>query len=95
MVEALNRGGKVVGAAPYTDSNPKGQIDRVFELARDFDIDIDMHLDFGPGSDNLDLVHVCELTEKFGYGGRVTVGHVTKLAACTGSDLRRRRQADG
>ena len=80
MVEALRRGGKVVGAAPYTDSNPKGQIDRIFEMAREFDIDIDMHLDFGPDSDNLDLVHVCELTEKFRYGGRVTVGHVTKLA---------------
>ena len=80
MVEALRHGGKVVGAAPYTDSNPKGQIDRVFEMAREFDIDIDMHLDFGPDSDNLDLVHVCELTEKFRYGGRVTVGHVTKLA---------------
>jgi cytosine deaminase len=80
MVEALSRGGKVVGAAPYTDSNPKGQIDRVFELAREFDIDIDMHLDFGPDSDNLDLIYVCELTEKFAYGGRVTVGHVTKLA---------------
>ena len=41
------RGGQVVGAAPYTDTNPHGQIDRVFEIAREFDIDIDMHLDFG------------------------------------------------
>ena len=80
MVEALKRGGKVVGAAPYNDLNPRGQIDRVFELAREFDIDIDMHLDFGPESDNLDLIYVCELTERFGYGGRVTIGHVTKLA---------------
>ena len=48
MVEGLRRGGSVVGAAPYTDSHPKGQIDRVFEIAREFDIDIDMHLDFGP-----------------------------------------------
>ena len=50
MVEALKRGGKVIGAAPYTDSNPKGQMDRVFELAREFDIDIDMHLDFAPSA---------------------------------------------
>src|SRR4051812_6193910 len=40
MVAALERAGKVVGAAPYTDSSPKGQIDRVFEMARDFDADI-------------------------------------------------------
>jgi len=80
MVEALKRGGKVVGAAPYTDSNPHGQIDRVFEMAREFGIDIDMHLDFGADPANLDLYHVCELTERFGYGGRVAIGHVTKLA---------------
>jgi cytosine deaminase len=80
MVEALRRGGTVVGAAPYTDSDPHGQIDRVFEMAREFDIDIDMHLDFGPDPDNLDLVHVCRRTEEYGYGGRVAIGHVTKLA---------------
>ncbi len=80
MVAALKRGGKVVGAAPYTDSNAKAQMDRVFEMARDFDIDIDMHLDFAPTPDNLDLMYVCELAEKFQYGGRVAIGHVTKLS---------------
>ena len=80
MVEGLRRGGRVVGAAPYTDSDPKGQIDRVFEIAREFDIDIDMHLDFGPDSESLDLDYVCELTERYGYGGRVAIGHVTKLS---------------
>jgi cytosine deaminase len=80
MVQALKRGGKVVGAAPYTDSDSKAQMDRVFEMARDFDIDIDMHLDFAPTPDNLDLMYVCELAEKFQYGGRVAIGHVTKLS---------------
>lgn len=80
MVEALKRGGKVVGAAPYTDTNAKAQMDRVFEMAREFDIDVDMHLDFAPTPDNLDLDYVCELTNKFRYGGRVAIGHVTKLS---------------
>lgn len=81
MVEALKRGGRVVGAAPYTDSDAKGQIRRVFEMARQFDIDIDMHLDFGQDPGDLDLIYVCELTEKYKYGGRVAIGHVTKLSA--------------
>jgi cytosine/creatinine deaminase len=81
MVEALKKGGRVVGAAPYTDSDPHGQIDRIFEIAREFDIDIDMHLDFGPDPDDLDLVHVCKRTDEYGYGGRVAIGHVTKLSA--------------
>lgn len=81
MVEALKNGGGVVGAAPYTDSDPHGQIDRIFELAREFDIDIDMHLDFGPDATELDLEYVCKLTDKFDYGNRVAIGHVTKLSA--------------
>ena len=81
ILAALRQGGSVVGAAPYVDSNPHGQIDRIFEIAREFDIDIDMHLDFGPDPDDLDLLYVCELTEKFKYGGRVAIGHVTKLSA--------------
>jgi cytosine deaminase len=81
MVAALDRGCRVVGGAPYTDSNPPGQIDRVFELARDYDIDIDMHLDFGPTTEGMDLDHVCRRTQEFQYGGRVAIGHVTKAAS--------------
>ena len=96
IVEALKRGGKVVGAAPYTDSDPKGQIDRIFEIAREFDIDIDMHLDFGSDASTLDLTYVCELTERFDYGGRVTIGHVTKLAGASREifDAAAKRMAD-
>lgn len=79
MVAAMKKGATVVGAAPYTDSDPHAQIDRVFEIAREFDADIDMHLDFGATVEHMDIEYVCEVTERFGYGGRVAVGHVTKL----------------
>lgn len=96
MVAALKSGGSVVGAAPYTDSSPHGQIDRVFEIAREFDIDIDMHLDFAPNADDLDLLYVCEQTEKYRYGGRVAIGHVTKLSVAPPELFERcaRRMAD-
>jgi cytosine deaminase len=81
MVAALKRGCRVVGGAPYTDSNPHGQIDRIFEMAREFDVDIDMHLDFGPTADNMDVDHVCRRTEEYKYGGRVAIGHVTKMTS--------------
>jgi cytosine/creatinine deaminase len=81
MREALANGGTVIGAAPYTDSNPHGQIDLVFKIARERDIDIDMHLDFAPTPDNPDLLYVCELAERYKWGGRVAIGHVTKLSA--------------
>jgi cytosine deaminase len=81
MVAALKRGARVVGGAPYTDTDPHGQIDRIFHLAREFDVDIDMHLDFGNTADYMDIDYVCAQTAKFGYGGRVAVGHASKLAS--------------
>ena len=96
MVESLRRGCQVVGAAPYTDTNPKGQIDRVFEMAREFDVDIDMHLDFGPTAANMDVEHVCRRTDEHKYGGRVAIGHVTKATSLAVPEFERmaRRLAD-
>ena len=81
LVEAMNKGAHLIGACPYVDSDPHGQIDRVFDIARDFDCDVDMHLDFALNTDNLDLLYVCDVTEKRKWGGRVTIGHVSKLSA--------------
>jgi cytosine deaminase len=81
MVKAIRHGCRVVGAAPYTDTNPAGQIDRIFAMAREFDLDIDMHLDLGPTAEHMDLDYVCRRTTEYKYGGRVTIGHVTKAAS--------------
>src|SRR5262247_2294820 len=42
LVKALEMGAKVIGAAPNYDVDHGGQIERIFELARRFDDDIDM-----------------------------------------------------
>jgi cytosine deaminase len=81
MVQALRDGARVIGGCPYTDSDPHGQIDRIFELAREFDVDIDFHLDFDIDPDRMTVWHVCDNAERFGWGGRVAVGHVSKLSA--------------
>ena len=96
MVEGLKRGCQVVGGAPYTDSDPPGQIDRLFEMAREFDVDVDMHLDFGNTPEGMTIEHVCNRTEEYGWGGRVTVGHMTQLSTLEVPELERitRRLAD-
>ena len=96
MIEGLKRGCHVVGGAPYTDSDPPGQIDRLFEMARKFDGDVDMHLDFGNTPEGMTIEHVCNRTEEFGYGGRVTVGHMTQLSTLQATEFERitRRLAD-
>jgi cytosine deaminase len=80
MREALAQGATIIGAAPYVDPNPRAQIDRVFEMACEFDVDIDMHLDLGDSPAETDVEYVCDMTERYRYGGRVAIGHVTKLS---------------
>lgn len=80
LAEGLRRGARAVGGAPYVDSDPRGQIDRVFELARDWDAEIDLHLDLADTPDGMQVEYVCRKTEEFGWGGRVAVGHVTQMS---------------
>ena len=80
LIEGLRRGAKLIGATPYADTDPRGQIDRIFEIAREFDVDIDMHLDMGETEAGMHVEYVCCKTEAFGWGGRVTVGHCTQLS---------------
>src|SRR5436305_4431326 len=81
LVAACDAGADLIGGCPYTDSDPHGQIARIFDIARRFDLDIDFHLDFDLDASHMDLEEVCRQTVAFRYGGRVTVGHVTKLSA--------------
>jgi cytosine deaminase len=87
LVEGLRRGAKAIGGAPRYDSDPAGQIRRIFELAREYDVDIDMHLGVGNTPDVTDVALVCELTEQYRRGGRVVVGHMAKLSTMPPPDL--------
>jgi cytosine deaminase len=80
LVQGLKHGARVLGGAPRYDSDEAGQIRRIFELARDFDVDIDFHLDVGPTADAMNIHLVRELTEQYKRGGRVVVGHMAKLS---------------
>jgi cytosine/creatinine deaminase len=80
LVEGLKRGVRVIGGAPRYDTDHAGQIERIFALAREFDVDIDMHLDVGDTADAMDIDLVLDLTLKYKRGGRVVVGHMAKLS---------------
>ena len=81
LVHACDGGADLIGGCPYTDSDPHGQIARIFELAKRYDLDIDFHLDFDLDPSWMHLDEVCRQTAKYGWGGRVAIGHVTKLSA--------------
>jgi len=55
LVAALKAGAPVLGAAPRYDSDPTAQLDRIFALAREFDVDLDLHLDVGDSPEHMDI----------------------------------------
>jgi len=81
LIQALRDGGEVIGGCPYTDTDPNAHLERIFDLAREFDVDVDLHLDFDLDPSWSHLDEVCRQTERRNYGGRVAIGHATKLSA--------------
>jgi cytosine/creatinine deaminase len=87
LVEACEQGADVIGGCPYTDTDPAAQTAHVFAIARRFDLDIDFHLDFDLDPSWMHLDEVCRQTDAHRWGGRVAIGHVTKLSTVDHSDL--------
>ncbi len=81
LIEALELGCDLIGGAPYIDRDSHAQIARIFSLAKRYDLDVDLHLDFDLDPANPDASEVCRITDASGWGGRVAIGHATKLSA--------------
>src|SRR5260370_18012606 len=87
--EALRRrvrkgGVDVVGGMPFKEASPQDSrrhIEIVFEIAREFDADIDMHVDETDDPAARTLEVLAELTIANGWQGRVTAGHTCSLAS--------------
>jgi cytosine/creatinine deaminase len=84
MVAAMEHGADVVGGMPHWEDGEAARRAHVafcFDLAQRFDADVDMHVDETDDGDVRTLATVVEETERRGWQGRVTVGHVCALAA--------------
>ncbi len=84
---AMTMGGDVIGSAPYVDPEPEQNIRIIFDLAQEFDCDVDFHLDFLDDDAPLLLPVVVAETLKRGWQGRVCLGHMTKLAGLSPDSL--------
>ncbi len=81
LKQALEEGADLIGGCPYKDDHPNEHIEMIFDIAEQFDVDIDFHLDFDLDPEGSTIPKVAEETIKRNYQGRVSIGHVTKLAA--------------
>lgn len=80
LVHCLDRGAPVIGGGIRYDRDGPGQIRRVFELAQQYDVDVDFHLDGGYDVTELDYPQVCDITDRIGWQGRVAFGHGSKFS---------------
>jgi len=84
MQRAMAEGATVVGGMPHWELGEADQREHVrlcFELAQRHDADVDMHVDETDDGSVRTLAMVVDETERRGWRGRVTVGHVCALSA--------------
>jgi cytosine deaminase len=84
MRKAMELGADLVGGMPHHERSheeAKQHIDIAFDIAREFDADIDMHVDETDDPNSRSLEYLAEKTIVEGYQGRVTADHTCALAA--------------
>ncbi len=89
LKQAMNLGADVLGGLPYRDPHPEKPLDIMFTVAKDFNADIDLHVDETNNPTVLTLETFAEKTLEYGYEGRVTASHCCSLSAVDGSTAKR------
>lgn len=87
VAAALKRGAQVVGGAPRYDPNGPAQIDRIFALAKEYNVDVDIHGDGGYTTHDMMAPQICDLADRIGWGGRTAIGHGNKYSCLTDAEL--------
>jgi cytosine deaminase len=84
MVAAMAAGADIVGGMPHwelTEADQREHVRICFDIAQQFNADVDMHVDETDDGSVRTLEMVVAETRERQWQGRVTVGHVCSLAA--------------
>ncbi len=82
--EAMDRGADQIGGMPFNEPGPqesRAHIEIAFDIAREHDCTVDMHIDETDDPEARTLEMLCEATVAHGWQGRVVAGHTCALAA--------------
>jgi cytosine deaminase len=77
----LELGADVIGGVPRPDGRGEEHIALLFRFAKEYDRDLDLHIDEKDEPTDLMLVPLARHTIREGYQGRVTAGHCCALAS--------------
>ncbi|WP_413163796.1 cytosine deaminase [Capilliphycus salinus ALCB114379] len=72
--------GGILGGVAYMNPEIDRQIERVFELAKDRNLDLDFHTDENGDPDSMTLKKVAETALKTEFSGKIVCGHCCSLA---------------
>ena len=81
--KGLEMGADLIGGVPEADPDGNAHVDRIFSLAKEYDKDIDFHVDQVRASRPFALPYIAEKTIAEGWQGRVMASHCYALGHVT------------
>ena len=81
LVRALEAGADLLGAVPRFHPDPPASLERVLDLARGADVEVDFHLDETVDASGFQLEHLADAVIARGMEGRVTASHCCALGS--------------
>ena len=81
--QALQLGADLVGGHTIIDADGRGHIDTILDLAREFDVEAEFHLDESGNREHYLLPYLAQRMIELGLQGRVTGIHCCTLSALT------------
>lgn len=79
---------RVGGVDPATlDQDIEGVLKQTFDLARHYDVPIDLHLHDGGSLGNYEIKRILDYTERYDLAGRVTISHALSLGDASMPEL--------
>jgi cytosine deaminase len=88
-LKSFGIGAGIVGGTPNRYNDERRFIDDLFEIAKETDRDLDLHIDEKDEPAALSLEYLADKTIQEGYQGRVTAGHCCSLSAVPDADAER------
>ncbi|MCD8490149.1 MAG: cytosine deaminase [Desertifilum sp.] len=80
LADRVTEAGGMLGGVTLMNPDLDAQLDRVFSLAKERQLDLDFHVDESLNPDDISLRHVAAATLRHNFPGRVTCDHCCSLS---------------